>query len=368
MRPILIPIAAKTDANGAATINVGLERTGDWRSVKIALGTTGPAEWAAVQSGVPVTYGRGRRVTLGPELLQPDDTLQVVITGGPVLAQITGSVSGIGGSMQEVIDGFKPAPNTIALDTSQPRLKLFPDGTTPPTSATTASFTVAGSSTSATQRFTLPAGTVAIRLLASASGLLFTYSLLVVGNQSGEQYFGSPTSPGSVTPVPTPTLPFTIPVEIDWDTGLSIVVTNTSTNPISFFVSALFAPEAPGQAGSAQSVTMPSPESWQAPNRVPVIINNNIAAGANAVIIAAATGVTLRIFAVSVGIDAVAAANALLLQDTAGSNYHVFQTGAIIMNPFWGYAVQWPPGLGLRISNPGAAGVLVRGSVVYSVS
>lgn len=255
MRPILIPVAAKTDANGAASIDVRLERTGDWRAVKIALGTTGPAEWSAVQSGVPVTFGRGRRVTLGPELMQPDDTLKIEVTGGPVLAQITGSVSGIGGTMQEIIEAFKPEPNTIALDTSTSRQKLFPDGTTPATSLLTPSYTV-NSGATVTNTFTLPAGTVELIFSANASGLVFTYQLLVVGRQSGTQYFGSDAAPGSTQDVSFPTRPLTVRVGTDLDTQVSVTTFNSGANQIKVDVSALFQFEAPGQAGDSTSVNV----------------------------------------------------------------------------------------------------------------
>ena len=298
MRPILIPVAAKTDANGAASIDVRLERTGDWRAVKIALGTTGPAEWSAVQSGVPVTFGRGRRVTLGPELMQPDDTLKIEVTGGPVLAQITGSVSGMGGTMQEIVDAFKPAPNTIALDSAIPRQKLFPDGTTVPTSALTPSYTV-GASATVTNRFTVPAGTVALRFLVNASGLFFTYELLVTGHQSVAQYYGDPLAPGSTLVVPTPTLPFTIPIENDWDSQVDVTLTNTSTNSLRVFVSALFAPEAPGQTGAAQTVTEIS-QFWQVEFTTLGSQVGALAAGASATLVAGVATETIVVFGVLV--------------------------------------------------------------------
>lgn len=121
MRPIFIPLTGKTDANGNATIRVPLERTGDWRNLKIVLGMSAPGEWAVLKSGIPVTYGRGRRVTLGPEVFEPFDVMEVDITGGPPNVTVgPGSVSGQAGTEAEVMAVHSPMPNTIALDTTQP--------------------------------------------------------------------------------------------------------------------------------------------------------------------------------------------------------------------------------------------------------
>jgi len=368
MRRILIPVGGRsTDASGAATFDLGLEKTGDWRNVKVSLQTTGPAEWGLFSGGAPLTFGRGRRVTLGPELLEPQDQLQVQVSGGPVSQPILGAVSGLGGTMEEIVSGFNPAPNTIALDTSATRQKLFPVGVTPPTNLITPSFTVASGGTSGALHFQLPAGTVAVRFLVTALGLLFTYRLMVLGVQSVEQYYGDPAAPGSSLTVPVPTLPLTIPVEIDWDSQI-IVQIDAPTQNINVFVSALFAPEPPGQAGAAQSVVAPSPATWQAPNLAPILINTTVLAGGNVVILAAVAGQQVRIFSCSIGIDA-AVAGAILLQDTTGANYHGFETsGPLIPNPLVGLSAPLPVGVGVRLQNPLGANVTCRGSLVASQS
>jgi hypothetical protein len=114
-----VPVGGKsTDANGNATFDLGLERTGEWRDVKVSASLPAPAEWALFTGGSPLTFGRGRRVTLGPELLEPFDTLQLAVTGGPPSQPIVGAVTGKAGSMEEIVSAYAPAPNTIALDTS----------------------------------------------------------------------------------------------------------------------------------------------------------------------------------------------------------------------------------------------------------
>lgn len=146
-----------------------------------------------------------------------------------------------------------------------PRRKLYPDGVVVPSVASTPSFTVASGGLSGAKVFTLPPGTVSLRVMVTAGGLVFAYSLLALGSQTAEQYYGDPAAPGSSVVVPTPTLPFTIPIENDWDTQIELHVEQPTQN-VNVFVSALFAPEQPGQAGAAQSVTQVTPQAWQTPN------------------------------------------------------------------------------------------------------
>jgi hypothetical protein len=257
VRPLRVDLTGTTDASGNASIRVKLPVTGEWHDVKFALSTTGPAEWALLVSGTAITYGRGRRVTLGPELIQDGEQVTVTITGGPVLAPIVGSATGRSGDPETITAQWGPQPNTIALDAAIPRQKLYPDGTAIPPDPATPSLTIL-SGGNATVRFTLPAGTVLLRVLATAgAGVAFGYSLLVLGHQSGEQYYGLVVTPGSVLRVPNPTLPLTIPVEFDWDQQVDVSITyDAAAASGKFFFSALFAPEPPGQAGASQAVNV----------------------------------------------------------------------------------------------------------------
>lgn len=118
MRPFRQDLVGRTDANGNASITVPMPQTGEWHDLKFALGTVAPAEWSITVSGTVVTYGRGRRVTLGPELVQDHETVILGVSGGPVNAPISGSANGRSGSPGEILAGFVPQPNTIALDTA----------------------------------------------------------------------------------------------------------------------------------------------------------------------------------------------------------------------------------------------------------
>jgi len=371
MRPIFIPLAGATDANGNATIQVPLERTGDWRNVKFALGTTGPAEWAVLKTGTALTYGRGRRVTLGPELLEPQDTVSVSVSGAPVNAAISGSVSGLGGTMSEIMATFSPAPNTIALDSANPRQQLFPAGGPGPTTGTgiPTSFQVASGGLSGAKVFSIPTGTAALRIMVTAGGLFFAYNLLVVGSQSVEQYFGNPTAPGSSIAVPTPTLPFTVPIERDWDSQIEIHVEQPTQN-VNVFVSALFAPEAPGQAGTAQSVVIPTPAFWQAPTTSTYIELATVSGTSHA--IPATAGRTIYLFAVELGTDVAAAGGVIYkLADTSGFLVGGGRSASIVNNgDFINVNFMGRPmilGAGLDVVFVAGTAANVRGTIAYAL-
>ena len=239
------------------------------------------------------------------------------------------------------------------------RQRLYPEGVVPATTFAP-SFVVNNSTFNGF--FTLPPGTTHLRLLANASGLTFTYTLMVLGVVTGEQYFGSEAAPGTAFSVGDPTLPFTLPLDAEWDPRIQVQA--FSAQSVKFSLSALFVPEAPGQAGSAQSVVQPLPAAWQAPNSQPSTINNNVAAGGNATIIPAAVGLIVRLFGVWVSTSALG----LSLQTDPGGQelgtvgainvpYAVFYAGAPL-----------PVGQGLRIHNGGGATISANGTVSFSYS
>lgn len=176
MRPIRIDITGTTDANGNFSQAIRLDKTGEWRNLKVAIGTTGPAEWALTTAGTPLTYGRGRRVTLGPELLQPFDTLTVSCTGGPVNAQVSGSCTGMGGTEQEIIASHTPSPNTISLDSLYTQRQID-------------DFTQAPGNVVVNRLYQLPAGTQNVRVQLNQNGLNISFSAFsVVGQATGAVY------------------------------------------------------------------------------------------------------------------------------------------------------------------------------------
>jgi hypothetical protein len=208
MRPISIPVTGTTDSSGAATLRIPLERTGDWRNVKLALGTTGPAEWAILKAGVPITFGRGRRVTLGPELLEPQDTITVTVTGGPVSAAILGSVNGLAGTQDEILATYVPAPNTIALDQSSIQQVI---GTV----------TAPGGGGAVTGTFQVPSGVQVVGFIIDFSVSGNPTSIKINGHQTGNTYIPSP----SATVLAGSAGPYTAIIASTLDTSIDVIVT-----------------------------------------------------------------------------------------------------------------------------------------------
>jgi len=156
MRPLRLDVTGTVDANGNLTIPVPLPVTGEWHNAKVTIGTTGPAEWAILVSGTVATYGRGRRVTLGPELVRDGETMTIVVSNAPPLAAILGAVLGKSGWAEEILRDYAPQPNTIAMDTS-----------TQPGSLGTVSST---SGVSTTKAFILPVGTQSLAFTTTQTG------------------------------------------------------------------------------------------------------------------------------------------------------------------------------------------------------
>jgi len=351
MRRILIPIGGKsTNSKGAATFDLGLEKTGDWRNIKVSLQIAGPAEWGLFSGGAPLTFGRGRRVTLGPELLEPQDQVQVQVTNGPASQPILGAVSGLGGTMEEIVGGFNPAPNTIALDAI-------------PLQSEIGTITTTGTGLPTSQTFPVPAGTLGIQFITYNTPFALPATVSIVGDVTGDAYL--------FDNLPALAIGADMARWIPPDANAICSVIDAGTPAKVTFVALGFSPTFNVRNGGGVPLTVvasSSPPAWQAPNLAPILINTTVLAGGNVVILAAVAGQQVRIFSCSIGIDA-AVAGAILLQDTTGANYHGFETsGPLIPNPLVGLSAPLPVGVGVRLQNPLGANVTCRGSLVASQS
>lgn len=182
MRVVRQDITGTTDANGNATIKVPLPFTGAWYDVKFPLSISNPAEWAILVSGTPVTYGRGRRVTLGPELIQDGETVTINVTGGPPSAAIIGSMNGKAGYAEEMLAAYSMSPNTIALDTATPEIVI---GTLN-----------AAQALAAVQDLPLPPGTQAVGFVVNLnSPNVVPGQILIQGNTTKQFYVQAATFP-----------------------------------------------------------------------------------------------------------------------------------------------------------------------------
>jgi len=369
VRPLRLDLAATTDANGNASIPLKLPVTGEWHDLKIAASTTGPAEWAVLVSGSVVTFGRGRRVTLGPELVQDGEGVTVTVTGGPVAAPIIGSVTGKSGSPNEMLASYGPQPNTITLDAVAPRLQLWPDGTLA-AARTGPSFTVAANVVTSF-RVAIPAGATGLRVAPAVTGggaFVFSYQLRVTGHQSGVAYFPAPFV-GLGTPVFS-RQPVTVPVDVEYDTQIDIGITGDASISLDFFVSALTAVEAievyaQQPFGVTSNVSGVTAAPWQAAGAVaPFSIDLSVAAGTT-VIVAAVAGKTVYLHDLDYSISAAGGFSGNF-QDTAGTviSQETFQNGSPRFRRFSGAPLGL--GFGFQFKNAAVGASFAVGHLSYS--
>lgn len=316
LQPIDNLFAGITDTKGnftSAPLTVGVTL---WASVSVIAQTSGFAQWTAIVGGQAKKFDRGPRADM-PIIVRPSQTVIIQVSGAQPLSQVTGTITGIGGDIFAEIAPFASlAANIVAVDTATPRLAMQPQ--TIATTITPPSFAVASGGLSGPQVFTISPGCIALRISATAGGLNFTYDLLVLGSQSAVQYFGSLTAPGHSDVVPNPTLPITIPVNQDWDKQVEILVEHPTQN-VNIYVSELFDVEAPGQAGASQSVSMPSPAPWQAPNAGKVYVE--VSTGVFPVVVVPATsGLTIFVHNWELETDGAAAPRFTVLYDTVNGN------------------------------------------------
>ena len=305
MRDFKVDLSATTDANGNATIPVPIPQSGEWHNLKFTFSLSGIADWTVSVAGTPVTHGRGRRVTIGPELIRDHDKVVVSLLNGPPVTSVVGSANGISGSMNEVLQSFIPQPNTIALDTANPRQKMYPDGTAIPTDPATPSFTVPLQS-SATKTFTLPLTATAVRIMAIHPGgpgaLHSTAAISVVGLKTGILYANILNAGAVILP---PSRPIDIRVEPTWDPQVQVIIDATGDPGITItdvFVSALFGAETTvvaGQTNSNQglpvSLQAATPALWQAPRNA-VALSGALNAGTTTTIVAGIANQTIYLF------------------------------------------------------------------------
>jgi len=367
MRRILIPIGGKsTDANGNATFDLGLERTGDWRNVKVAASLSGAAEWALVSGGSALTFGRGRRVTLGPELLEPFDTLTLQVAGGPPNQPITGTVSGMAGDQDEISGTFTPAPNTIALDTAPTGVPILPLAGT---SLTSGNFVNCQP---------LPIGTTYVRVWMAPSTPA-TVQLIGLANPSvfgglNRIYYqeNAPTSTGFYRDVEVdPELELTLRFNNNGAGTINGLVITAHTDPVppDVFNSQ---PAIPVNVQPASGADFPvhntTAAPWQAAASNAGVAATSVNAGASLTLIAAVAGKTVYLHGYSFSQDGANAAAQWQLQDSGGGTIatffdvaarHVFASG-----DFRGFPLA--AGLGVRITNGGAAASFVGGFLSYT--
>lgn len=376
MRQFRQDLTGKTDANGNASITINMPQTGEWHELKVAASISAQAEWALIVSQSPYTYGRGRRVTLGPELIRDNESVTVTVTAGPPNAQIIGTVTGKSGTSDEMLASYGPQPNTIAVDTSAPTILL---GTV----------TAVGGGIGGTGTFNVPLNAYALALLPELAGVAATITALnVQGVTSSDFYLRDLSFPGGALPAAPIYVPLgTQPIDTQVTVGFSV---SGGAGQPAINVIALLAPIATasiltgvgnvsitnGQdtstnAGGSVPVVPAefyTPAPWQAPAFNAGINAVSVNSGASQLIIAASALKTVYLHEFSFSQDGANAASHWTLQDTTGAVVADFFDANVrkvfAQGSFGG--VPLTSGRGLQMVNNGAAASFLGGYVTYS--
>jgi len=347
--PVRIAFAGSTDVTGSVSIDVQTPPT-TFGVLTIAAECPGSPNWRVSSAGLPLAFGNGGQVSLGPILTSPGERLTITVTGANPGVTAKGSLSGNQyPSAEEAAANYKPTANAVTISTQQGQFVI---GT----------ITTGGAGVPLTQTFPMPAGALGIQFIcSSAAGFALPNEVKVVGDVTNDAYLDDLQSLG----------PFGADMArwIPPDQNAICTVTDNGATPARVtFVALPFVPTVNIRTPQTTPILVQessTPRPWQAPNQPPALINVLIVAGGNSVIIAAAVGVTIRLFDVNLGCDNPVAASAFTLQDTAGTTLHTFEQVAV-PNPFRGAGVALTTGVGLRVGNPTAAGITVRGSALYS--
>jgi hypothetical protein len=266
LRSVKQDLSGKIASDGTATITISNSWPGKFSLVMVSLvhlvngKLAGNPAAQLVIGAAPLASAVGPHLDLGPRPAGPNEKIEVRIAGGTAGATLIGTLHGsVADSEDELLraSAYSPQPNAVAIQATAPRQKLFPDGTSPlPTDPTTPSFTVGAFATVA-KRFTLPPGTVQLRIAANAGPVdPIVWELEVVGVQSGQPYCGDPIFPDTTLLVAIPTTPITVPVDVEFDSQVDVTIIQDTGLTLKVDVAALFSPEAPGQFSGGQLVTV----------------------------------------------------------------------------------------------------------------
>lgn len=366
--PFEIPYSILCDANGNGQYIQNFGNDFYYAATISGTGSGNPV-WTVNKNGVFLQPGLGPQVVMPASLCGPGTKLQIVVTNAAPSSTVSGLIYGTKASRAEDLPPqISTAQSQITSSTVYKRERLYPQGVVPKTDSQP-SFQVAAAAVSPNLTFTLPPNTVSFELLANANGAVFDYQLIITGITTGQQYFGSATSPGSTAQVSSPTLPLNIRIAYNWDRQLLITVVGDAVNATSYFASALFAPESLGQGGDSQSVFSPTPAPWQAPT-FNATFNVSIASGGNASLIAALSARAITfLHGYQFGTDGANAVGRITEQWQFGANILDMDCNATRGQIAVGshYGLPSPVGAGVTVTNNGAAASFIAASQSYNV-
>jgi hypothetical protein len=170
--PIDLPFSGTTDANGNLTLS-SIVRNAYWITAKVVGQASGAPRWVLTKgnSTIPVDYGQGSNVSIGPFVLGPNQPLKIQITGGLPNTAVTGLITGIQSSDGGMaVDHFTPQSSTQFIQ-PVPLITLVADG-----------------AFHSMVNVPIPAGTHSIVLTSALDNSGFLNSLQITGHVTGIVY------------------------------------------------------------------------------------------------------------------------------------------------------------------------------------
>lgn len=345
-----VDFSGTADAGGNVTILLNLNRT-YWASARVVASTTGNAQWAVLVNARPVTFGRGARCDVGPVMLSPTDQITINVTNASAGAQVAGKIVGVTAStLQEALQQFRPAPNTIALDTASPGQVLVAQKTIVPGSQF-----VTG--------IQLQPGFHGLGFLTSSAGVGTCQIQGITGEQTNASYLGRwiyAVEGFTVIPLlgPNPLL----------DTSVQLTVNNSGIANFQLWVFGIFDVEQLPPENRTNLPIPPVAAAWQAAQSLARINVNVAGGGGTATIVAANTNLRTYMHSYSLGQDGANPVGLIGFQDTAGNPIADFAANGTrqqnATGSFSGFPT--PAGTGVRVTNGGGAASFLVGYLTYT--
>jgi hypothetical protein len=376
VRPVYVPFSGTADSKGNFTITLPGVRAIFWTCVKVIARVSVPASanWELDLNGAPADFANGPQMAIGPILVPPSSSLQIIGTGALAGSAIVGTVIG-----QEAADpadlSYTLAPSTISVATFQLTSKLTPDY-------------VVAANTSDSRVVTISPGMQVLSIFPTVSAGSGTVQITVTGVQSGFIYFKANVgvAAGSVA------APLRILTDFSIDQSLTVVVDSTiaghPTNPVTiritggpnpvdlvtaniqdslgFTINAILGRDAANNV-LLVSLSNANPAPWQAAQSS-VPIASAIAAGNNIAGITAVAGKTIFLHTVNLNLDAASGGNDLRLYDgPVVNNVEIGRISGISTTPgyqdFKGRPLTISNGLSIQANG---AAFTIRGTITFS--
>jgi len=348
--PVSVPFSGTTDATGAFSFTTFV-RQSFWCTVKVSAEAQGGAVQWAVRGGggLPLDYGSGPRLSVGPFVVAPSDHVTISVVGAQPNTAVIGNIWGKQfPDASGAADALNLSANPLTVSTFEIVERI---GT----------IQTVGNGDTITRTFTVPTGTLGVGyIISGAAGFTTPASITVAGDVTTDDYIFTPGSPGAVTArffPPDVNAVCSVTSQAGPGAPARVTFLALSYNPTVNVTAQTAAPLAVKATG------LPAP--WQAAGLSPVRVSANLAVGATVDPIAGVAGQTVYLFYCELWVDNLTVID---LEDTSGNFIGGGRSPAagLVMQVHGYGAPVGASGVGLRILNRVGNPVNVEGTVVAS--